>query len=93
VIIASQTWTLTIPGCSSLKEKRSVVRSLKDRLRRRFNVSVAETGLQDVHDRAELSLVLVTNDRRFADGVLDKADDLVADNGRALISDLRRDIH
>ena len=93
MIIASQTWTLTIPGCSSLKEKRSVVRSLKDRLRRRFNVSVAETGLQDVHDRAELSLVLVTNDRRFADGVLDKADDLVADNGRALISDLRRDIH
>ncbi len=93
MIIASQTWTLTIPGCSSLKEKRSVVRSLKDRLRRRFNVSVAETGLQDVHDRAELSLVLVTNDRRFADGVLDKADDLVADNGRALISDLRRDVH
>ena len=93
MIIASQTWTLTIPGCSSLKEKRSVVRSLKDRLRRRFNVSVAETGLQDVHDRAELSLVLVTNDRRFAEGVLDKSDDLVADNGRALISDLRRDFY
>ena len=93
MIIASQTWTLAIPGCASLKEKRSVVRSLKDRLRRRFNVSVAETGLQDVHDRAELSLVLVTNDRRFAEGVLDKADDLVADNGRALISDLRRDFY
>jgi len=36
VIIASQTWTLSIPGCSSLKEKRSVVRSIKDRLKNRF---------------------------------------------------------
>jgi hypothetical protein len=49
------TWELHIPGCRSLKEKRMVVRSLRDRLRHRFNLSVAETGLQDVHDRAELT--------------------------------------
>ena len=45
MIIASQSWELAIPGCASLKEKRSVVRSLKDRLRNRFNLSVAETDL------------------------------------------------
>jgi translation initiation factor IF-2 len=40
------------PGCFSLKEKRSVVKSLKDRLHNEFNVSVAETAHQDVHQRA-----------------------------------------
>ena len=56
MVVASQTWRLSLPGCSSLKEKRSVVRSLRDRLRSRFHLSVAETDLQDVHSRAELSV-------------------------------------
>ena len=59
MVVASQTWQLSLPGCASLKEKRSVVRSLKDRLRGRFQLSVAETGLQDVHGQAELSVALV----------------------------------
>jgi uncharacterized protein YlxP (DUF503 family) len=93
VIVASQSWELSIPGCASLKEKRSVIRSLKDRLRNRFNLSVSETDYQDIHTRAELSAALVTNDRRYADEVLDKADTLVAENGRAVIVRTRRDFH
>ena len=93
MIIASQSWELAIPGCASLKEKRSVVRSLKDRLRNRFNLSVAETDLHDVHARAEISVALVTTSRRHADEILDKADDLVAENGRARIVRTRRDLH
>lgn len=91
MILASQSWELSIPGCSSLKEKRSVVRSLKDRLRNRFNVSVAETDHQDIHARAEISVALVTTDRRHAEEILDKADTLVEENGRALIVRTRRD--
>ncbi len=93
MVVASQTWQLSLPGCASLKEKRSVVRSLKDRLRTRFQLSVAETGLQDVHARAELSVALVATDRRFAETVLDKADRLVETNGRALIVRVHRDFH
>jgi uncharacterized protein len=79
------TWELHIPGCRSLKEKRMVVRSLRDRLRHRFNLSVAETGLQDVHDRAELSAALVASDGRAAESLAGKVDRFVDDNGRALV--------
>ena len=91
MIIATQSWELSIPGCASLKEKRSVVRSVKDRLRNRFNVSVAETDLHDVHTRAEISVALVTTSRRHAQEILDKADTLVEENGRALIARTRRE--
>jgi uncharacterized protein YlxP (DUF503 family) len=93
VIVASQTWELAIPGCSSLKEKRAVVRSVRDRLRSKFNVSVAETGLHDVHARAELSMAVVTTDRRMASSILDKADLFVESMGVAVIVRVDRDIH
>ena len=43
--------------------------------------------------RAEISVALVATDRRFAESVLDKADRMVQDNGRALVLDLHRDFH
>jgi uncharacterized protein YlxP (DUF503 family) len=76
-----------------LKEKRSVVRSLKDRLRARFNVSVAETGQQDVVSRAELGVALVATDRGFAEQVLDKVDRLIQLEGRAVVVGTDRDFH
>lgn len=93
MIVASQTWELAIPGCSSLKEKRAVVRSIRDRLRSKFNVSVAETGLQDVHARAELSMAVVTTERRMASSILDKTDLFVESMGVAVIVRVDRDIH
>jgi len=85
-------WELSLPGCASLKEKRSVVRSLRDRLRR-FNVSVSETGLQDVRDRALLTIALVASDGRLAESIMDRADQLVADQGRAVVVSVRREVH
>lgn len=93
MVVASQTWELSLPGCSSLKEKRSVVRSLKDRLSGKFNVSVAETGLQDVLARAELSIAVVASDRRLAESMLDKADAFVDEHGGAVIVRVEREIH
>lgn len=93
MVVASQTWELALPGCSSLKEKRSVVRSLKDRLHGRFRLSVAETGLQDALARAEISVALVANGRRLAESVLDKADDLVQADGRAVVIRAHREFH
>lgn len=93
MVVASQSWELSLPGCRSLKEKRSVVRSLRDRLRSKFNVSVAETGLQDVSNRAELTLALVASDGRLAESMLDKTDGFVESHGGALIVRVQREIY
>jgi uncharacterized protein YlxP (DUF503 family) len=68
-----------------LKEKRMVVKSLKERLQHRFRVSVAETAHQDLWTRAELTAAVVAADRSQADSVLDKLDRFLEGDGRALI--------
>jgi uncharacterized protein len=77
MVIGLTVWELHLPGCGSLKDKRSIVKSLKDRLHRQFNVSVAETDLQDVLQRAEISACVVSTERRHADSVLTSADHVV----------------
>lgn len=92
MVVASLTWDLALPGCSSLKEKRSVIRSLRDRLMHKFNVSVAETDFQDVHARAQVTVALVASDGRLAESALDKIDRFVENHG-ALITGVRREIY
>ncbi len=83
-------WDLHIYEAHSLKEKRSVVRSLKDRLRSKLNVSVAETGHQDVWQRAEITACVVSTDRRQAESILDRADRVVEAEARGRIIDSYR---
>jgi uncharacterized protein len=64
--------TLFIPDSHSLKEKRMVVRRVKDRTRNKFNVAIAEVEDNDVWQRAVLGLALVGNDRRFVETALDE---------------------
>lgn len=52
-----------LPGVASLKEKRQVLRSLKDRLRQHYNVSVAEIDHQDLWQRATLGIVGIASSR------------------------------
>jgi len=77
VIVGLITWELHLDACHSLKEKRQIVKSLKDRLHQRFNVSAAETDHQDLWQRAEVSACVVSTDRRHAEQVLREADRLV----------------
>lgn len=74
-------WDIQVYDAQSLKEKRAVIRSLKERLKK-LNVSVAETGHQDKWQRAELTAAVVATDRRGADAILEKADRMV--EGQAL---------
>ena len=85
MVIGVISWELEIFGCQSLKEKRSVVKSLKDRLHDRFNVSAAETAHQDVWQRAELTACVVAGQKKIAEQVLESADRLVAAEARARI--------
>lgn len=85
MVIGVCTWDLSLPECRSLKEKRMVVKSLKERLQHRFRVSVAETRYQDVWSRAELTAAVVTTDHSQADSILSSLDRFVEADGRALI--------
>jgi len=85
MVVASVSWDFSLVGCTSLKEKRSVVRSLRDRLVRTFKVSVAETAYQDVHERAQLTAALVASDGRVAESLLDRMDAFVEEHSEARI--------
>ncbi len=85
MLVSGCSWDLSLPECSSLKDKRRVVKSLKDRIRGRFNVSVAETAYQEVWTRAQLSVALVTTDGALADSVLSKLDRFIEDEHRVVI--------
>ena len=61
---------MRIEHAESLKDRRNVIRSLKARLRSRHNVAVAEIGPSDFLNRALVSAVTISNDRTFAEKVL-----------------------
>lgn len=76
---------LHLPGCRTLKDKRSIVRGLKDRLTARLRVSAAETDYHDRHAMAELTVAVASRDRRHAESVLSRADALVNAESRAQV--------
>jgi len=81
------TLELRLDESHSLKEKRHVVQSLKDRLRNKFNVSVAEIDHQDTWQRATLAAVTVASDHTHAAKVLQSVEDDAAGMvGSALVN-------
>ena len=73
IIVGLCTIELFIPGSQSLKDKRQVLLSLKDRLRDKFNLSVAEVDGQELWQKAVLGLACVTNESRYVNQVLEQA--------------------
>jgi uncharacterized protein YlxP (DUF503 family) len=63
MIVGVLTFEIFIPSSESLKEKRFVLKSLKDRLKNKFNVSVAEIGFHDKWQRAEVGVAMIGNDQ------------------------------
>jgi uncharacterized protein YlxP (DUF503 family) len=76
--------TLFVAGSHSLKEKRAVIRRVKDLVQQKFNVSVAEVGANDVWQRAVLGFSLVGNDRRFVESSLDQLLEFVRSKAEVL---------
>lgn len=64
---------LLVSGSQSLKDKRQSLRHLKEKIKHKFNVSVAEVDYQDLWQRAMLGIACVGNDRDFVREVLTKA--------------------
>jgi uncharacterized protein len=72
------TLEIVLQNSHSLKDKRQVVKSLKDRLRGKFNVAVAEIDSQDLWQRAVVAAVTVSSDHGFAEKVLQSVEEEAA---------------
>jgi uncharacterized protein YlxP (DUF503 family) len=93
VVVGTCELTLQLPWNHSLKGKRQVSRSLSQRIRNRFNVSVAEVRDQNLWQRLSLGISCVTDDARHANEVLSKVVNFVADqDGSAILHDHRIEI-
>jgi uncharacterized protein len=84
---------LLLGDVHSLKQKRSVIRPVIAELQRRFAVSAAETGTQDLHRRAGIGIAVVSADRRHVVDVLDAAERLVAARPEIELLSARRGLH
>jgi uncharacterized protein YlxP (DUF503 family) len=78
VVVGTLVADLLLGDVHSLKEKRGVIRPIVAELRRRFEVSAAETGAQELHRRAEVSVALVAADHTHAKDVLTACERLIA---------------
>lgn len=82
---------LHIPQSRSLKAKRHVINGIKDRLKNKFNISIAEVGDNDLWQRCTLGIAVVANERKFIDSVLDQIENYVASRPEVIITDSERE--
>lgn len=83
---------MEIIGSSSLKDKRSVLKGLKERIRRRFNVSISEVDNHDKWQRATLGISSISNDKQFIDTMLNKVINYIEEEKSILILDINIEI-
>jgi uncharacterized protein len=87
--IAHLTLEIRIEGAQSLKDKRQVIRSLKDKLRAAFNVSVAEMEQTDLWQRATIVVVAVSGSRDYLQGLMQNVEksavSITANNGGEVV--------
>ena len=77
-----------IPDVDSLKEKRRIVRSVKDKLQRRFHMSAAEVDLLDSLSFAQIGGALVSNSKSFGESVMNKAFEMIEKEVPVRIQDM-----
>lgn len=84
--------TLVVPGARSLKDKRTVVRKIKDRAAAKHHVRVAEVGGQDTWQRAVLGFAVVSADRAHVESVVDGVIRFVRGLGVANVISEKREV-
>jgi uncharacterized protein YlxP (DUF503 family) len=87
MMIGSLQVELYLPGCGSLKEKRMILKSLKERIRNQLNVSAAEVEYMDKWQRSVLGFTSVSNNAARAREVLENTVKMIERDGRVQIID------
>ncbi|WP_031087437.1 DUF503 domain-containing protein [Streptomyces sp. NRRL WC-3549] len=91
--VGTLSFDLLLGDVRSLKEKRSVVRPIVAEVRRKFAVSVAETGGHDLYRRAEIGLAVVSGDTEHLTDVLDRCERMIAGRPEVELLSVRRRLH
>ncbi len=91
MIIGALTIDLAVYEALSLKDKRRVITSLIQRVKNRFNVSVAEVDNLDNRRKATIGIVMVSNDARYVHSCLDRIVDYVRTTGGATLLDYKKE--
>jgi len=78
-----------IPDTVNIKEKRKIVKSVLDKMRRRFHLTAAEVDLQDSLSFAQIGGALVSNSKTFGETVMQKAFDLIEKETPVRIQDMK----
>jgi uncharacterized protein YlxP (DUF503 family) len=92
LVVGTCTVSLHIPASGSLKSKRFALKSLKDRIRRKFNVSVAEVDHFDLWQRSTIAVAVVSRDGRFADQVISNVLNLIQGDRNIVVLDVQTDL-
>jgi uncharacterized protein YlxP (DUF503 family) len=91
MIVGVLTVQLHLHGVNSLKEKRSIVKSLLGRLKSRFNISISEVDHQDEKSSAIVGIAVVSNDTRFINRQFDSIIDFMRGDGRFYLGTVERE--
>ncbi len=91
MIVGVLTAQLHMQGITSLKQKRSIVKSLIGRLKSRFNISIAEVDHQDNKTSAVVAIAMVSNDTRFIDQQFDAMISFMRKDGRFYLGQIERE--
>ncbi|MDR1353560.1 MAG: DUF503 domain-containing protein [Treponema sp.] len=89
MVVSMMQLIFEIPDAGSIKDKRRIIRSVKDRLVKRFRISAAEVDLQDSLSFGQIGGALVSNSRNFGETVLQKAFKMIEDEMPIRIHDIK----
>ena len=91
MVVGVITAHLSMQGVTSLKGKRSIVKSVIGRLKSRFNVSIAEVDNQDSKTSAVIAMAIVSNEARFIDQQFDALINFMRNDGRFYLGQIERE--
>ena len=91
MIVGVMTAHLSMQGVTSLKGKRSIIKSLIGRLKSRFNISIAEVNHQDSKTSAAIAIAIVCNETRFIDRQFDAIINFMRNDGRFYLGQIERE--
>ena len=91
MIVGVMSAHLSLLGVTSLKGKRSIVKSVIGRLKSRFNISIAEIDHQDTRTNAVIGIAVVCNESRFIDQQFDSIINFMRNDGRFILGQIERE--
>jgi uncharacterized protein YlxP (DUF503 family) len=91
MVIGVLTAQLHLQGIASLKQKRSIIKSVTGRLKSRFNISISEVDHQDNKTCAVIAMALVSNDTSFVNQQFDKIINFMQNDGRFYLGKIGRE--